>query len=50
MTRILSSPLIRECFHRGFVEALFRSHRDQKRFNGFKIWNLSFPRNFVFQG
>jgi|CXWL01.1.fsa_nt_gi asparagine synthase (glutamine-hydrolysing) len=39
-TCILSSPLIRERFHRGSVEALFRSHRDQKRFNSFKIWNL----------
>lgn len=39
-TRIFSSPLIHERFHRGFVEALFRSHRDRKRFNSFKIWNL----------
>ena len=39
-TRVLSSPLIRERFHRGSVEALFHSHRNQKRFNSFKIWNL----------
>jgi asparagine synthase (glutamine-hydrolysing) len=39
-TRIFSSPLIHERFHRGSIEALFRSHRDQKRFNSFKIWNL----------
>ena len=36
MTRILSGPLIRKRFHREFVEVLFRSHRDQKRFNRFK--------------
>jgi asparagine synthase (glutamine-hydrolysing) len=39
-TRILSSPLVRERFHRGFVEGLFHSHKEQKRFNSFKIWNL----------
>lgn len=38
--RILSSPLIRERFHPVVVEALFRSHRYQKRFNSFKMWNL----------
>jgi asparagine synthase (glutamine-hydrolysing) len=39
-TCILSSPLILERFHRGSVEELFRRHRDQKRFNSFKVWNL----------
>ncbi len=39
-SHILDSPLIVERFNRSAVENLFRSHRRQKRFNSFKIWNL----------
>lgn len=38
--RIMSSPLIAERFHRDYIEHIFKSHREQRRFNSFKIWNL----------
>lgn len=38
--RIMQSPLIAERFHREEIERLFQCHRDRKRFNSFKIWNL----------
>jgi asparagine synthase (glutamine-hydrolysing) len=37
---VMDSSLIAERFHRDAVERLFMSHRTQKRFNSFKIWNL----------
>jgi len=38
--RVLKSPLIRERFDIGEVNRLFDRHRNQARFNSFKIWNL----------
>jgi asparagine synthase (glutamine-hydrolysing) len=38
--RVLKSPLIRERFDVGEVNRLFDRHRNQARFNSFKIWNL----------
>lgn len=38
--QILDSPLIAERFHRDAIEKVFLNHREQKRFNSFKIWNL----------
>jgi asparagine synthase (glutamine-hydrolysing) len=38
--RVLKSPLIRERFDIGEVNRLFERHRNQARFNSFKIWNL----------
>jgi asparagine synthase (glutamine-hydrolysing) len=38
--RICASPLVAERFHLEAIETLFVSHRERKRFNSFKIWNL----------
>ena len=38
--RVLKSPLIRERFDIDEVNRLFDRHRNQARFNSFKIWNL----------
>lgn len=38
--RIMRSPLIAERFHRGYLDAIFKAHQTEKRFNSFKIWNL----------
>lgn len=38
--RIIESPLTRERFHLPAVSRLFQRHRNQPRFNSFKIWNL----------
>jgi len=38
--RIMESPLIRERFNLHAVTRLFERHRNQPRFNSFKIWNL----------
>ena len=37
---ILSSTLTTELFNRQYLEQLFVNHKQQKRFNSFKIWNL----------
>lgn len=38
--KIMRSPLVCELLNRNYIEKIFERHRQQKRFNSFKIWNL----------
>ena len=38
--RIMDSGLVRELFDREYIGKIIENHRNQKRFNSFKIWNL----------
>jgi asparagine synthase (glutamine-hydrolysing) len=37
---VMDSEIIKDLFQRAYIEKIFRQHRTQPRFNGFKIWNL----------
>ena len=37
---VMDSEIIKDLFRREYIEEIFRQHRTQPRFNGFKIWNL----------